>query len=541
MTGLVTTLGSGAMTNPIPDIANAECILIVGSNPAEDHPIVTKWIWDAKERGAKIVVIDPRYTPTAWMADIFLRLKPGTDIALINGLIHTIIKEKLYNKEFVDRRTTGFDQIQSSIEKYDLATVEKLTSVPASQLQEVARIYAKAAASAIVYCMGITQHTSGHEHVVSLSNLALLCGHVGRPGTGVLPLRGQNNVQGACDMGALNSFLPGYVRVTDEAGRKRIAETWGVQGLPDQPGLTVVEMINAAGEGRIKGMYIMGENPVISDPDAHHVEEALSRLEFLVVQDMFLTETAKLAHVILPVACWAEKEGSVTNTERRVQWMHKAIQSLDGTKADWKIICEIANRIGFAFDYPGPEDILREINRVVPSYAGITPERIKGKIGGITWPCPDVEHPGTPILHRERFATPDGLARLLPVEYKPPTEETSSDYPLILTTGRVVIHYNSGSMTRRSNALLKRSPEIFVEINPSDAEGRNIRNNDDVWLVTRRGEAAAKAAVTDRVPPGVVFVPFHFAGANALTISALDPIARIPEYKVAACRIEKRS
>ncbi len=539
VTGLVATLGSGAMTNPIPDIANADCIFIIGANPAEDHPIITRWIWDAKERGAKVIVADPRYTPTAWMADIVLKLNPGTDIALINGLMHLIIKEKLYNQDFIDKRTTGFDQFQEAVGKYDPATVEKVSGIPAHLLQEVARLYAKAESAAIVYCMGITQHTSGHENVIALANLALLCGQIGRPGTGVLPLRGQNNVQGACDVGALSTFLPGYVPVTNDEGRKRVAREWGVKDLPGQPGLTVVEMINAVGEGKVKGMYIMGENPVLSDPDSRHVEEALSQIDFLVVQDMFLSETARLAHVVLPVASWAEKEGTVTGTERRVQWMQRAIEPLDGTRADWQIICEIANRLDFSFNYAAPEDILREINRVVPSYAGITPERIKGQIGGILWPCPSPKHPGTPILHTERFGTPDGLARFIPVEYKPPAEKTSREYPLVLTTGRVVMHYNSGAMTRRSRPLLKRSPEMFVEINPSDAEMSQIKNNDEVTVVTKRGKVTARATITDKVPPGVVFIPFHFPGANTLTVSALDPTAKIPEYKVAACRIEK--
>jgi len=529
------------MTNPIPDIANAKCLFIIGANPAEDHPIITRWIWDAKEHGAKVIVADPRYTPTAWMADLFLKLKPGTDIALINGIMHLIIKKKLYNKNFIDKRTTGFEQLQKAVSKYDPETVEKVSGIPGHLLQEAAGLYAKAEASAIIYCMGITQHTSGHENVVALANLALLCGHIGRPGTGVLPLRGQNNVQGACDVGALSTFLPGYVQVTNDEGRKRIAREWGVNELPGKPGLTVVEMMNAIGEGKIKGMYIMGENPVISDPDSRHVEEALSQIDFLVVQDMFLSETARLAHVVLPVASWAEKEGTVTGTERRVQWMRKAIEPLDGTRADWQIICEIANRLGFSFQYAAPEDVLREINRVVPAYAGITPQRVKEQVGGIIWPCPSPQHPGTPILHVERFGTSDGLARFIPVEYKPPSETTSRAYPLVLTTGRVVMHYNSGAMTRRSSPLLKRSPELFVEVNPSDAEMAEIKNNEEVSVVTRRARVTARAVVTDKVIPGVVFMPFHFAGTNALTISSLDPTAKIPEYKVAACRIEKRS
>jgi len=295
-------MGSGAMTNPIPDLVNSKCILIIGSNLTENHPIVSRWVWDAKDHGAKVIVADPRYTPTAWMADIFLQLTPGTDIALLNGFMQVIIQEKLYHQDFISRRTTGFAQLQEAVAEYDPATVEKISGVPSNLLQEAARLYAKAEAAAIVYCMGITQHTYGHENVVDCSNLALLCGQVGRPGTGVLPLRGQNNVQGACDMGALATFLPGYVNVTDGTGRERIARLWGREYLPSQPGLTLVEMINAAGEGKIKGMYIMGENPLVADPNSRHVEEALNKLDFLVVQEMFLSETAKLAHVVLPAA-----------------------------------------------------------------------------------------------------------------------------------------------------------------------------------------------------------------------------------------------
>ena len=539
VTGLIATLGSGAMTNPIPDLVNSKCIFIIGSNLTENHPIVSRWIWDAKERGTKVIVADPRYTPTAWMADIFLQLKPGTDIALINGIMHIIVNEKLYHQDFINRRTTGFDQLQELVAKYDPATVEKISGVNSRLLQEAARLYAKAETAAIIYCMGITQHTCGHGNVIDCANLALLCGQVGRPGTGVLPLRGQNNVQGACDMGALATFLPGYVNVTDENGSGRIAQLWGHEHLPDKPGLTIVEMLNAIGEGKIKGMYIMGENPVISDPNSSHVEDALKKLDFLVVQEMFLSETAKLAHVVLPAASWVEKEGSVTGTERRVQWMLKAVEPIDETKVDWQIISEIANRFGFNFNYSGPEDILREINQVIPSYGGITADRIKGHIGGLIWPCPTTEHPGTPILHSDAFKTADGLGKFIPVEHQPPFELPDDEYPLLLTTGRVVMHYNAGAMTRRSASLLKRSPELFVEINPTDAQRLGIGADEIIKISTKRGETSAKASITNKIAPGVVFMPFHFPGTNILTVDALDERAKIPEFKVAACKIAK--
>jgi len=540
VTGLLVTMGSGAMTNPIPDLGNAKCIFIIGSNLTENHPIISQWIWDAKERGAKVIVADPRYTPTGWMADIFLQLKPGTDIALLNGLIHIIIKENLHNQDFINRRTTGFAQLQEAVVEYDPATVEKITGVPSNLLQKAARLYAKSEAAAILYCMGITQHTFGHENVLDCSNLALLCGQVGRPGTGVLPLRGQNNVQGACDMGALAAFLPGYVRVTDQNGREKIARLWGREHLPSQPGLTLVEMANAAAEGKVKGMYILAENPVISDPNAHHVQEALKKLDFLVVQEMFLSETARMAHVVLPAASWVEKEGSVTGTERRVQWMTKAINPIDETKADWQVISEIANKLGFNFNYSSPDDILREINKVVPAYGGITPERIKGHIGGLIWPCPTPDHPGTPILHGDTFRTADGLGKFVPVKHRPTVEVTDDEYPLLLTTGRVVMHYNTGSMTRRSASLLKRSPDLFVEINPSDAQKLGITANEEVKVISRRGETLARASITPKLSSGVVFMPFHFSGTNLLTLDALDETAKIPEYKVAACKITKK-
>lgn len=496
---------------------------------------------DAKELGAKIIVADPRYTPTAWTADIFLQHKPGTDIALINGMINTIIEENLYDKNFVEERTVGFDQIKATAAKYDARTVEKITGVSSSLLQEAARLYAKARPAAIVYCMGITQHTCGHGNVVSCANLALICGNIGRQGTGVLPLRGQDNVQGACDMGCLPTVLPGYASITDEALRRRMAKLWGREDLPAKPGLTVVEMTNAAAEGKIKAMYIMGENPVVSDPNTKHVREALNKLDFLLVQDIFLTETAELADVVLPGACWAEKEGTVTATSRSVQWRAKAIAPPGEARADLDIICDIANKLSLKFDYQNADDVLREINIAVPSYGGITPERVKKQMGGFAWPCPTPEHPGTPILYSDTFATAERLGKLIPVEYQPPFEATDDEYPLLLTTGRVVMHYNAGAMTRRSASLLKRSPELFVEVNPADAERLCISDGEEVKVSTRRGDTTARTVITRRIPQGVVFMPFHFQGTNELVVEALDQTAKIPELKIAACKITKNT
>ena len=539
LAGLVPALGNGAMTNPFTDLINSRCIFVTGSNLAENQPIIAGIIRDAKDRGAKVIVADSRRTPTAWLADIFLQLRPGTDTALINGMLHTITAENLYDVDFISARTEGFEKLREVVACYPLEKVAIITGIAAPLIQEAARVYAKAEASAIVYCTGVMQHVTGTDNVVNLANLALVCGQVGRPGTGLLPLRGQNNVQGACDMGALPTYLPGYVLVNAESDRKRIARKWGVADLPTNPGLSVVEIFNAAAEGKIKAMYIVGQEPVASEPNSDHVRKALENLELLVVQDIFLTETAKLAHVVLPAACWLEKEGSYTNAERRVQWSYQAIKPRGEAKADWEIICHLAQRMGFNFTYFKPSDILREINTVIPSYGGITPERLMHTIGGLMWPCPSPEHPGTPILYTDAFKTSNGRGRITPVEYQPPVELTDDEYPLTLITGRVVMHYNSGSMTRRTPILRRMVGEPYVEINPSDAEQLQIEGGERVIISTRRGEMIAKASITGKILPGVVFVPYHFPGVNKLTTDSLDRKSFIPEFKLAACKINK--
>ncbi|MFC2009390.1 formate dehydrogenase subunit alpha [Chloroflexota bacterium] len=539
LTGLISAFGAGAMTNPISDLAKSSCIFIIGSNLAENQPVIARWIWNAKEKGTKVIVADPRYVPTAWMGDIFLQLKPGTDIALINGMLYTIINENLYKQDFISNRTKGFEELRQAISQYSPEKVESITGVPRKLFQKAARTYATAESATIVYGAGITQHTTGTGNVLNLANLALICGHVGRAGTGVLPLGYQNNGQGACDMGALADFLPGYVSPDDEASRKRIAQQWGIDDLPSNQGLTAVEMINAAAEGKIKGMYIIGEEPVISFPNSNHVRQALENLEFLVVQDIVTTETAKLADVVLPAACWAEKEGSITSTERRVQWTGKAVEAVEEEKTDWHIICQVGSKLGFNFNYSKTDDILCEINDVIPYYRGITPERIRETIGGLTWPCPSAEHPGTAVLYSDRFETPDGKGKMMPVEYQPPVEPADDEYPFVLITGRVALHHNSGSMTRRSPSLNKLHKDLLVEINPSDIEKLQIEVGKKVIISTRRGEVKAKVAETRKNPPGVVFLSCHFPGVNTLTLDALDNKSKIPELKVAACRISK--
>jgi len=534
--GLARVFGSGAMTNPIPDLANADCFFIIGSNLAENHAPVARWVLKAKEKGARVIVADPRLTPTAWLADTFLPIRPGSDVALLNGMIHVIVEEGLTDRAFIAQRTSGFDELVKAIQDYTPDYAAHITGVPPALIVEAARAYAKASSAAIVYCMGITQHTTGSDNVAACANLALICGQVGRPGAGLWPLRGQNNVQGACDMGALAEFYPGYQQINDPAAREKFAHAWGGE-LGTEPGLTVVEMMNAAAAGEIKVMYIMGENPLLSDPNSGHVRQALEALDFLLVQDIFLTETAQLADVVLPAAAWAEKEGTFTSTGRRVQWSHRAIAPPGEALDDLWVIGQVAQRLGLDFDYSGAGAVLSEINQLVPSYGGIAPQRVAETMGGLVWPCPEADHAGTPILHTEAFATPDGRARIVPVHYTPPAEGTSAGFPLVLTTGRVAVHHNAGSMTRRSPSLMKRAPELFVEINPSDAAQLGIAQGEAVSITTARGGTTAKARVTDKVESGAAFMPFHFSGTNQLTIDALDTEAKIPEFKVAAVRL----
>jgi formate dehydrogenase alpha subunit len=539
--GLATTFGSGAMTNPITDFAKSDCILVIGSNFAENHPIVARWVLDAKQRGATLIVADPRFTSTAWTADTFLPLMPGTDVSLLNAMMNVIISEKLQNTEFIDSRTNGFESLSKVVQNYSPQQAEQLTHVPADRIISAARAFASAKAASIIYCMGVTQHTCGTETVIDCANLAMLCGQLGRPGTGVNPLRGQDNVQGACDMGALPASYPGYQPVTDAATRGKFASAWGCPAdqLSSKAGLTLVEMTNAADRGDIRAMLIMGENPIVVDPNSNHVRHALERLDFLVIMELFMTETAELADVILPAASFAEKRGTKTATDRRVQWMERAIAPVGEARPDWQILCDLAARFEMQqfFAYKTEEDILAEIARVTPSYAGITPERLRATLGGIPWPCPSTDHPGTPILYTDGFKKPDGRGVMTPVEYRPPVEGTSDEYPLVLTSGRVVMHYNSGTMTRRTRALLEREPSLFVQLNPATAKQYGIKEG-LAHVVTRRGEATAKTRISRRIPEGVLFMPFHFPETNLLTIDALDPTAKIPEYKVAACRIE---
>ena len=511
---------------------------MTGSNTTENHPVLSSFVKRAvKFRGAKLIVVDPRHIKLTDHAHLWLRPNLGTDVAWINGLMHLILKENLHDQTFIGERTTGFDELSAMLEKFTPEYVESITGIPAGQIIEAARLYGSAGAGSILYCMGITQHTTGTDNVKSLANLAMLCGNMGIEGGGVNPLRGQNNVQGACDMGGLPNVYTGYQKVTDEAARTKMEKEWGVTGLPDKPGLTVTQMVPKAYDGDFKAMYIIGENPLVSDPDLNHAEKSFSRLDFLVVQDIFMTETARQADVVLPAACFAEKDGTFSNTERRVQRVRKALDPPGSVREDWRITAEIGRRMGYPMNYPSARDIFEEIARLTPSYAGITYDRIDRE--GIHWPCPSPDHPGTPILHTRQFTHGKGVFHA--IDFIPPAEQVDTEYPLYLTTGRVLYQYHTGTMTRRTEGLNERAPESFVEISTSDAEKNGLDDGEKIRIASRRGEITARVKVSDLAVDGTVFIPFHFAeaAANRLTNAALDPVANIPEYKVCAVKIEQ--
>ena len=526
------------MTNPIEDIEKSDVILVTGSNTTENHPVLSSYVKRAVAlKGAKLIVVDPRKIPITRFATVWMRQNLGTDVIWINGMMHIIIKERLYDEKYVKSRTIGLDALKKTVEKYTPEYVQEMTGILKEQLLEAARLYARAPAASILYAMGITQHITGTDNVKSLANLSMLCGNVGIRGGGVNPLRGQNNVQGACDMGGLPNVYTGYQQVGDLAARTRMQNAWGVARLPEAPGLTVTEMMQEAHQGRLKALYIIGENPMISDPNLNHARESLENLDFLVVQDIFMTETAEMADVVLPSASFAEKEGTFTNTERKVQRVRKAVSSPGQAKEDWDIICDLAGRMGYAMDYKDAQAIMGEIAQVTPSYCGINYDRLEND--GIHWPCTGTDHPGTPCLHMDEFTC--GLGVFHAIDYIPPAELPDNEYPLYLTTGRILFQYHTGTMTMKSQGLNELAPECFVEISAQDAEGYKIKEGDLLRIVSRRGEIEAKARISEMAVKGTIFVPFHYAkaAANKLTIAALDPVAKIPEYKVCAVRIEK--
>jgi len=535
--GLVTTFGSGAMTNSISEIGNAACILAIGTNTTEAHPVIALEIKKAVDKGARLIVANAREIGLVSIADLWLRHRPGTDVALLMGMMRVIVDEGLIDSSFVEERCENFDEFKKSLKGFDLNFVEKTTGVPADKVAEAAQMYATNSPASILYAMGITQHSHGTDNVIATANLAMLTGNVGKPSSGVNPLRGQNNVQGACDLGALPNVYPGYQSVSDPAVKEKFEAAWGAS-LSDKPGLTVTEMLDAAYKGQIKALYVVGENPPLSEPDATHAMEALKKTDFLVVQDIFLSETAQEADVVLPATSFAEKDGTFTNTERRVQRVRKAIEPVGDSKPDWWITSQIAQKMGAnGFRFENASQIMDEIASLTPSYGGISYNRLEE--GGLQWPCPAPDHPGTPILHTTQFTR--GKGHFVPLEYKPSMELPDDEYPLMLTTGRRRYHWPTGTMTRKVKGLNELLGEGLVEINPKDAEALGIADGEMVKVTSRRGSVTSKARVTEVSPEGVVFMTFHFAEspANVLTNPVLDPVAKIPEYKVCAVRVEK--
>jgi len=533
------------MTNSVHelrDMTNQDAMFAIGTNATECHPIIGIYMLQAKERGAKLIVADPRRTALAKGADLWLRQRSGTDVALLNGMMNVIINENLMDKSFIADRTESYESIQDTIMKYTPDYASDICDVPAENIIKAARMYAQAENAGIYYTMGITQHTTGVDNVLSIANLAMLTGNLGKRKAGVNPLRGQNNVQGACDMGALPNVYPAYQPVNNPEMQAKFEKAWGVC-LSDKPGKTIPDVLHGLEEGTIKALYVLGENPMRSDPNINHVKHCMQNVDFspikeakfIIVQDIFLTETAELADVVLPGASFAEKDGTFSNTERKVQRVRKAVAPVG--KPDWQILSELMRAMGCPAPYSSPEDVFNEMRTVTPSYAGISYKRLEE--GGIPWPCPNEEHPGTPILHIGKFNR--GLGKFSSVEYKPPAETPDEDYPLILTTGRAGAHYHTGTRTRRSWGLNMLHPEDALEINPADAENLGIRAGDKIRVSSRRGNLITKANVTTTVPSGTTFITFHFTETpgNILTNSALDPISKTPEYKVCAVKVEK--
>ena len=540
--GLATTFGSGASTNGYDSIEEADFIFCIGSNNMEAHPLFGRKIIRAIKNGAKLVVADPRYTPTAKLAHEYMQFKTGTDVALMNGMIKIIIENNLQDDEFIANRTKGYEEMKEVAMKYDLERVADITEADPEQIKRVAIEYAKAENAAIVYSLGITEHSHGADNVMSTANLAMLTGNLGKIGGGVNPLRGQNNVQGACDMGALPSDYVGYQKVANPEITKKFSEAYQID-LPTTPGLTLVEMMNAAHAGDLKVLYIHGEDPVLSDADIKHTKEAIANLEMLIVQELFMTDTAAEADVVLPAAGWGEQEGTFTSGERRVQWLRKAQEPPKGAMLDWKIMEEIAVRMGRPrelFHYENAAEIWEEIRELAPSYYGITHERLL-KPEGVHWPCLDPEDPCEPLMHKDKFAHPDGLGVFQALEHRGPVEVVDDKYPLLLTTTRILFHYHA-AMTRRCETLDKEVPTGFIEINTEDAAERGILNNEIVKAYSRRGEIEIPARVTDDIKKGIVNIPMHFTecAANMLTNSdSFDPKCKMVELKACAIQVEK--
>ena len=523
------------MTNSFAELENAKCLLVIGSNTTEAHPIAARRLFRALDNGSKLIVVDPRKTQIAQFAHLHVRHHLGTDVALLNGVMHVIYKNGWHNQAFIEERTENIEDLVRVIEQFPPERTAQITGVATTDIIKMADWYARSETSAIVYVLGITQHSTGTDNVKSLANLAMLCGHIGRPSTGVNPIRGQNNVQGACDMGALPNVLPGYQYVAVPENVQKFENAWKVK-LSSTIGLTLVEQIEAIHEGKIKGLVVFGANPLMSYPDANRVQAALESLEFLLVLDIFPTPTTELAHVVLPAASFAESEGTFSNSERRVQRVRKAIEPLAG-KANWETIQELSTRMGYSMHYQSSEEIFNEMAGLTPTYGGMNYARLEEK--GLCWPCPTLAHPGTPYLHKDRFSRGKGMFH--GVDYRPPAETPDNNYPFWLTTGTIFTQFLTGTMSRRCSTLHHENPEVFIQIHPEDAQRLSLEEGEELKVSSRRGCLTAKARVTERVQPGVVFIPMHFVenAANRLTNAALDPVTKTPEYKVCAVKLEK--
>lgn len=551
MAGLATSFGSGAMTNSMEDVSDyAKAIFIIGSNTTEQHPVFGTRIRQAVlRRGVKLIVADPRKIDITEFATLHMRLKPGTDIALINGLMYIIIEKGYEDKEFIANRTENFEDFKANVMQYTPEITSEITGVPIEQLYEAAEILGTTKPGAVLWAMGITQHIVGVQNVRTCANLQMLLGNLGVLGGGVNPLRGQNNVQGACDMGGLPNYYPAYQQVINDEVRQKFEKAWGVP-LSPKIGMTVTEMIPSITEDKIKALYILGENPIMSDPDTNHIRHCFENLEFMVLQEIFQSETAPYADVLLPGVTFAEKSGTYTNTERRIQHLNQAIAPIGEARMDWEITSEIAHRVleygnrkvdmsapQAGWNYTSPAQIMAEIASLAPSYAGINYERLKNG-EHLQWPVKGLDHSGTPVLHVGQFSRGKGLFAV--TQHIPPIELPDKEYPVLFSTGRVLYHWHGGEMTRRSKGLLEVYSQSLIEVNPQDAQKLGLNGNKRVRVTSRRGSIEAEAWVTDRVPPGMVFANFHFpeVSANSLTIAALDPIAKIPEYKVCAVKVE---
>jgi len=533
----VTTYGAGAMTNSIPEIREADFLFVTGSNTTEAHPIIAMEMKRAVRRGARLAVSDPRRIWLTEIADWHLQLRPGSDVWLLNAMAHVIVSEGLENRDWLAANTEGFEAVRDTVLRYPPEEAEKMTGVPAETIREVARAYATTPKAGIYYTLGITEHTTGTDNVYALSNLVLMTGHLGVRSAGMNPLRGQNNVQGANDSGATPVFYPGYQRAEDPEVREKFGRAWGVP-QSDRPGLNLNEMMKAMQRREIRGMYLMGEDIVISEPNVCKVEEALNGIDFLVVQDIFLNESCRYADVILPAACFAEKEGVFTNSDRRVQRVRKAVEPPGQARADWEILLDVMRRAGLEQpDYAGPGEVYAEMASLSPKFAGISYQRLERE-GGLQWPVTTPEAPSTEYLHKGGVLRGKGLFQA--VEYRAPFEEPDPEFPLVLSTGRTLYHYNAATQTRRNQGLAGKQPECFVEIHPRNARRLGIDDGQLVDVVTRRGRVRARAMHSRQVRRHAIWMPFHFpeARTNALTVDAGDAVTGTGEYKVCAARLE---